>query len=178
MNYSSNKLLYIRRAVFVVLIMLTALAQNTKGGFIKIGAASAMLPLALTVCVAMSEKSVPALLFSAFSGAFLDMFSAKTDGFFTIAFAVIGFACSILITFRMQNNIKTALILTLAASLLLNTVYWLLFYVLKSYDMLLHIYLKYYLSSAVLTTALAGVYYYIVKWVCDLTKPERKRINY
>lgn len=178
MKFTSNKLIYIRRAIFAVLIVLTAAVQNTPGTAIKIGSATALLPLSLTVCVAMGEKSVPALLFGAFSGAFLDMFSSNTDGFFTLTLAVVGFTCSLLVTFQMQNNIRTTLLLAFISSVFVNTLYWLFFFVMKNYDMLLHVYVKYYLSSSILTTAAAVLYFYIVKWICSATTPERKRVNY
>lgn len=178
MKFTSNKLIYIRRAVYTLLIVLTAAVQNTPKTALKIGPATALLPLALTVCIAVGERSVPALLFGALSGAFLDMFSSNTDGFFTFTLAVTGFVCSLLVTFQMQSNVRTTLLLAFASAVFVNTLYWLFFFVFKKYDMLLHVYIRYYLTSSILTTAVSALYFYIIKWIRAVTTPERKRVNY
>ncbi|MGN0468496.1 MAG: hypothetical protein ACI4GY_07225 [Acutalibacteraceae bacterium] len=178
MKFSNNKLLYIRRALFVLLIIITAVFQNAKGAVPSIAGVHAVLLVPLTVSIAMHEKSISAMLFGAFGGIMLDMFSSAADGFFAVTLTVIAFVCSLLVTFEMRNNILTALLMSFCSSFLCTFFYWLFFFLIKHYDMAAYVYFRYYFTSAIYTTVFVFIYYYIVRWICSVTAPERKRVNY
>lgn len=178
MKLQENRLIYIRRLVFVLFIVITAVFQNAKGSLLSISGVHAVLLVPLTVCVAMHEKSVAALFFGTFSGILLDMFSGATDGFYAISLATLAFVCSLLVTFEMRNNIMTALLLGFCGCFLETLLYWVVFFLAKGYDSAVYIYFRFYFSSAVYSTLFTFIYYFAVQKICRLTLPERKRKNY
>ena len=58
MKFADNKNLYIRRALFVLLIVITAVLQHTVGDAFSIFGARAFLLIPLTVTIAINEKSM------------------------------------------------------------------------------------------------------------------------
>lgn len=178
MKFQENRLIYIRRFAFVLFIVITAVFQNAKGSLLSISGVHAVLLVPLTVCVAMHEKSVAALLLGVFSGVLLDMFSSAPDGFYALFLATVAFVCSLLVTFEMRNNIMTALLLSFCACFAQTLLYWLLFFFAKGYDSAVYVYFRFYFSSAVYSSLFTFIYYYAVQKICRLTLPERKRKIY
>ncbi len=178
MKFGSSKKLYIRRAIFAVLIVLTAAVQHTPGAFPILGRAHAMLLIPLVVSIAMFEKSIAAMLFGVFAGILWDMVSVSADGYFTVVFAFVGFSVSLLMGFVMRNNFPSACVVSIAASLLCTGGYWLIFIALKGYDSPVSLLTSYYLPSAIYTAAMIVIYYFIIKKISALTEPEKKRVNY
>ncbi|MCM1544384.1 MAG: hypothetical protein NC110_03710 [Ruminococcus sp.] len=177
-KFSSNRSIYIKRLIFAVLFVITAVIQHTKGLVPVIGSAHAMLLIPLTVSVAMFEKSMAALFFGAFAGFLWDMSSVYADGYFALFLAVTGFAISMLMSFVMRNNFPCACLMSASASVLCNLGYWLLFIVLKGCDSPMYLLVHYYLPSAVYTAVLIPIYYYLIKGISEFAMPERKRVNY
>lgn len=173
-----GRMLILRRAAFVLIIIITASLQNTKGAVFAPGSVHAMLLVPLVVSIAVHEKSVVSLLLGAFAGIMWDMTSVSADGYFAVFLAVVGFACSLLITFEMRNNIFSALLMTGAAAFLCSFFYWLFFILIKHYDMAGYIYLRYYFTSAVYTIIYTFIFYYLISFIKRKTEPEKKRINY
>ena len=177
MKINNNNKHIIRRVIFALFIVFTAVFQSTKGMVLE-NRVSAMVFIPLTVCIAMHEKSVPALLFGIFSGILWDGMSITVDGYFTMVLGAASFFVSLISLFFMRNNIVSALILSFGATLFSNTWYWLNFVLMKGYDGALYIYLRYYLPAVLTTMIFVPVYYYAVKFICEKTAPERKRVNY
>lgn len=178
MKFNSRRLLLIRRLVFAALVVLTAVLQQTRTGLFSVGAASAMLSVTLTVCIAMHEKSLGGLFFGVFAGMLWDSGSLSADGFFAIFLAITGFVCAVLIIFKMQNNILSCLLLSFAALFAVSTLHWTFFYAFSGAGSAGYVYFKYYLSSCAFSLIFAIAQYYIVEGICFLTKPKKKRINY
>ena len=91
MKFADNKNLYIRRILFVVLIVLTAVFQHTKGAVPSLFGAKAFLLIPLTVCISMSEKSMGGLSFGVLAGVLWDFATVRGDGFYAVMLALAGF---------------------------------------------------------------------------------------
>lgn len=173
-----NKMLWLRRAAFVLLIILTASLQNSTGMVFAPFDVHAMLLVPLVVCICVHEKSVVSLLLGAFAGIMWDMTSVTVDGFFTVFLATVGFLCSVLIAFEMRNNIFSALLLSTVSAFACGILYWLFFVLIKCYDMAVYVYFRYYFTSSLYTALYTFVFYYLVRWITQKTADEKKRINY
>lgn len=178
MKFKSNNMLVLRRILFTALIVVTAVLESSENILPPVKGVNAFVLIPLVVCIALFEKSVPALLFGTFAGVMWDMYSITAEGFFSVVLSAVGFFTAIIILFYMRNNIATAVILSFVWSFLCNTLYWLNFIFFRDYTSPFYIYLRYYLPSVFYTAAFAFVFYFIVKYIFVKTTPERKRINY
>ena len=61
MNFSPSKEIWIRRALFVLVAVVTAAVQHTPGFTPSLGSLSPMLLVPFVVCVAMYERSMTGL---------------------------------------------------------------------------------------------------------------------
>lgn len=176
MKFSDNKKLYIRRALFIVLTVLTAAFQHTDAAVPDFFGAKAMLLIPLCVCIAMFEKSLGGLTFGVICGVLWDSASAAGDGFFSIALAVAGFLSGAAITYLMRNNIFSALILSAISTLAVNTSYWMIFVLMKGYEGAWSVLWQFYLPSALYSVLFTFIYYYLVRFIVQLT-PRDKTIR-
>lgn len=176
MHFSENKEEYKKRAIFALLILFTAILQNTNGLFPKIGNASAMLLIPLTVSIAMFERDVPGMMFGLLAGFAWDFYSAHIDGYYIIFLTCTGYACSYLISRYMRNNIVTAMVYSSVFSFLCSGLYWLLFSVRGSGSGVGMLYVKIYLVSTLYTVALTPLYYYFIRAIAlKFKKPQAQQ---
>ncbi len=176
MHFSENKEEYKRRAIFALLILFTAILQNTKGLFPKIENASAMLLIPLVISIAMFERDVAGMMFGLFAGFAWDFYSAHIDGYYIIFLTCTGYACSYLISRYMRNNIVTAIVYSSFFSFLCATLYWLIFSVHASGSGTGEMYLKVYLVSVIYTVALTPLYYYFIRAIAlKFKKPQSQQ---
>ncbi|MBQ6601378.1 MAG: hypothetical protein IIX36_07010 [Clostridia bacterium] len=176
MKFSDNKKLYIRRALFIVLTVLTAAFQHTDAAVPDFFGAKAMLLIPLCVSIAMFEKSMGGLTFGVICGALWDSASAAGDGFFSVTLAVAGFLAGVAITYLMRNNIFSALILSGVSTLAVNTAYWVIFVLMKGYEGAWSLLSQFYLPSAFYSVLFTFIYYYLVRFIVQLT-PRDKTIR-
>ena len=78
-------------------------------------------------------------------------------------FTLIGFTAGMLITYLMINNLITALIFTVSFSLIVNTLYFLLFIIFDGVSVSFGFYLKYYFISAIYTALFTPIFYFTVR---------------
>ena len=176
MKFADNKNLYIRRALFVLFLVIAAAFQHTDGAIPAIFGAKALVLIPLTVCIAMHEKSMGCLSFGILAGALWDFATVRGDGFYAVVMALVGYAAGALTVYVVRNNILSALILSSGASVLVTGVYWFVFIFLKGYEGAGNILWNFYLPSAVYSAALTAVYYYPVRFIVRLTT-DKKRIS-
>ncbi|MBQ3136637.1 MAG: hypothetical protein IJB74_04055 [Clostridia bacterium] len=161
MRFSSSRNIYIRRALTVLLVFLTALFQHS--GFIpELFGAPAMLLVPLTVCIAMFERSIPGMCFGVLAGALWDFALSGGDGFFSVMLTAVGFASGALVTFIFRNNIRAALLLSFGALSFCNAAHWLMFIVRKGYEGGFDLLFSRYIPSVFYSLVFVFVYYYIV----------------
>ena len=166
--------LFSERALLALLVLLTAIFQNTRGALPVFGNARAMPLVVLVAVLGLFERSLAGLFFGAFAGALWDMASADTDGFFTLLLCVFGFLSGILSSFVLRNNIFSALLLSGASTALCLLFHWLGFVYVKGYDPSAALLLGNYLPSFIYTVLFTFIYYYLVRGLRNaLQKPKR-----
>ena len=173
MRFSSSRNIYIRRALTVVLVFITALIQHT-GLIPEILGVHAVMLVPLTVCIAMFERSIPGMCFGVLAGILWDFASVRGDGFFAVVLTVIGFASGALVTFLFRNNIRSALIISFGSLLLCNVSYWLMFILNKGYEGAWDALFSRYLPSVLYSLVFTFVFYYLVSLIVRYTA-EKKR---
>ncbi len=173
MRFASSRNIYIRRALTVLLVFVTALFQHS--GFVPaLFGAPALLLVPLTVCIAMFERSIPGMCFGVLAGLLWDFAASGGDGFFSVMLTAVGFISGALVTFLFRNNIRAALILSLGALTVCNISYWLMFIVRKGYEGGADLLFTRYLPSALYSLVFVFVYYYIVKAIFNLTAEKQR----
>lgn len=171
MRFRENREEILRRTVFTVLIIFTAILQNTNGLFPKIHNAPAMLLIPLTVCIAMFENDVGGMVLGLISGIVWDFYGAHT-GFYAFILVAAGYACSFLIARYMRNNFVTAIVFTAVVSFVCATLYWLIFVLVLGGDGAGRLYFGFYLVSALYTTLLTPIYYFFVRMTAQKFRKE------
>ncbi len=154
--------IYIRRIVLVILIILTAIFQNTAHLFPTIFGIRAFLLIPVVVCISMFEKDVAAF-YGTFAGLMWDITSATPDGFNTIFLMLIAASCGALINYIMRNNIITALLLTSCSLLLYSLCYWLFFIVPMGFEGSLTMLFTFYLPCCLYTIIFMPMYYFLIR---------------
>lgn len=167
---NNTKLIIFRRTIFVLLILLTHILQNTKGWFPEIFSARAFLLIPLTVCLGMFEREFTGAVLGAFAGALWDSVFGLADGYNALFLMLIGGGCGLLINVFMRNHLLTALILSGSATLLYTVLYVLFFVTAQGMDSAGWLFLRFYLPSAVYTVIFTPIYYIIVRSLMRLTR--------
>lgn len=178
MKFADNKNLYIRRALFVLLLVLTAVFQHTKGAVPSLFGARAFLLIPVAVCIAMFEKSMGGLSFGILAGVLWDFATVRGDGFYAVVLALAGYTAGAAVTYIVRNNIFSALILSAGASLFVSTAYWFVFIFLKDFEGAWGILFGYYVPSALYTFLFTALYYYLVRFITNATTDKKKDKKY
>lgn len=179
MNFSPSKEIGIRRVLFVLVAVLSALIQHTPGFNLSIGLISPMLLVPFVVCVAMYERTLTGLAFGVLAGALWDFASTGADGMFTLMLSTIGFGTGVIITFYIRNRLVSAVALTFVSSLAVSVAYWMIFVLRKGFDGTWIILLTRFLPVAVYSTLFVFVYYYLVGFIIKATgKGDKVRQTY
>ena len=178
MKFADNKNLYIRRALFIVLIALTAVFQHTDGAVPSIFGAKAFLLIPLTVCIAMNEKSMGGLSFGILAGVLWDFATVRGDGFYAVVLALAGFTAGAAVTYLVRNNVFAALLLALGACTFVTVSYWLIFILMRGYEGAFSLLLSFYLPSGLYSLAFTAVYYYLIRFIVRLTSDKAQSKKY
>ena len=178
MRFADNKNLYIRRALFAFLIIITASCQHTAGDAFSIFGARAFLLIPLTVTIAMNEKSMGGLSFGLLAGVLWDVATVRGDGFYSVTLALAGFTAGVAVSYIVRNNILASLLLSGGACFFVTVSYWLIFIFIRGYEGAFSMLMSFYLPSAVYSLAFTAVYYYIVKNIIKLTSDNKQVKKY
>ena len=98
-----QKILLVRRSIFVLLILCAHLLQNTPGWFPAFFGIRAYFLLTFTVCLGLFEREIAGAMFGLFAGALWDTVSPLGDGYHAFLFLIIGAVCGILINTGVGN---------------------------------------------------------------------------
>jgi rod shape-determining protein MreD len=177
-KFADNKNLYIRRALFIGLLALTAVFQHTKGAVPSVFGARAFLLIPLAVCIAMNERSLGGLSFGLLAGVLWDFATVRGDGFYAIMLTLAGFTAGAATVYLMRNNIFSALLLSAGASLFVSVGYWFVFIILKGYEGAWNILFSFYIPSAIYTLAFTALYYYLVRFIVKATTDKKQIRKY
>lgn len=165
-----QKILWARRSIFVLLILLAHLVQNTPGWFPAFFGIRAYFLLTFTVCLGLFEREIAGAMFGLFAGVLWDTVSPLGDGYHAFLFLLIGAACGILINTVMRNNLITALLLNTGAHLLYAVLYTVLFTVAQGIDGAGWLFLRYFLPSALVSVLFTPIVYLLVRFVMRRTR--------
>ena len=152
-----------RRILLAVILVVTFLFQTTSGFFPAPFGIHACLLIPATVCIAMFEREFAGLFFGLAAGMMLETVSPDSVCFYSVMFTLIGFTAGMLITYLMINNLITALIFTVSFSLIVHTLYFLLFIIFDGVSVSFGFYLKYYFISAIYTALFTPIFYFTVR---------------
>lgn len=169
MNYDNNKPKIKRRIMFAVLIIITAIIQNTGARFNGIFSFHAFLLIPLAVSISMFEREITAALLGALSGLLWDL-SAGIDGYNMLVIMLVSAVCSILISRVMRNNIITALVLGFSALGVFIFLYIMIYIVLDGAGVPLSQIFRFYVPSFIFTSAFIPLYYYLVKYIFNANR--------
>ena len=178
MTFAANRSVYIKRILLAVLVVFTAVAQHTDTALPRLFSVPPMLLVPVVVSIAMFERSTVGMIFGTMAGVLWDFATVRGDGYFSVLLCAVGFLSGAAVTYLMRNNIYSALVLGGIATTVCNVGYWLIFIRGKGYEGALSVLFSYYLPSVLYTMAYVFVYYYIVKFISELTAEKKKRNNY
>ena len=165
-----QKRLLVRRSIFVLLILLAHLLQNTPGWFPAFFGIRVYFLLTFTVCLGLFEREIAGAMFGLFAGALWDSVSPLGDGYHAFLFLIIGAVCGILINTVMRNNLITALLLNFGAHVLYAALYAVLFVLAQGIDGAGWLFLRYFLPSALVSVLFTPLVYLAVRFVMRRTR--------
>ncbi len=157
-----NKSLIIRRALFALLLIVSAVLQGTDGLFPTPFGLRAFLLIPAVVSIAMFEREVVGLLFGAFAGALWDTYTMGI-GFNAFFLTCIAFGSGVLIHYLMRNNLSTAALICSVSLLLYVLLYWLWNYAFKGYGTAWNVLITFYLPSCLYSLIFTPLMYIIVR---------------
>lgn len=157
-----NKRPFIRRAILTLLLLLSAVLQNTFLGAVKPGI---LLLIPATVSIAIYEREFAAFFFGIFSGALWDLASPATDGVYALLFALLAFFCGLLAKRVFRNTPAAAMLLCLLFAAAVNLTALVYDLVLSGFSGLPAAALKVYLPSAFLTALFTPLCYFPVRGI-------------
>lgn len=165
-----QKILLARRGIFVLLLVLAHLVQNTPGWVPSFFGIRAYFLLTFTVCLGLFEREIAGAMFGLFAGVLWDTVSPLGDGYHAFLLLLIGAACGILINTMMRNNLLTACLLNTAAHLLYAVLYTVFFVLAEGIDSAGWLFLRYYLPSALLSVLFTPIIYLLVRFIMRRTR--------
>ncbi|MBR2875564.1 MAG: hypothetical protein IKC01_00325 [Clostridia bacterium] len=164
MNYNNNKPKIKRRVIFALIIIATAIVQNTGERFDGVFGVHAFLLIPLVVAISMFEREIVASLLGALAGLLWDL-STGLDGYNMLVIMLICAVCSILISRLMRNNIVTSVVLGVSAIAVYIFMYIAIYIVLDGGGYPVSQILRFYLPSFIFTSAFIPIYYYLIKTI-------------
>ncbi len=166
----STKILFVRRTVFVLLILAVHILQNTRGLFPEIFGVKANLLIPLVICIGMFEREIAGAVLGMLAGILWDSVSRMGDGYNALLLMLAGAAAGLLIDYLMRNNLMTALLLSGFACLIYSVFYVVFFLLANGVDSTGYLLIRYYIPAAVYSFLFTPLWYIIVRAVMRRTK--------
>lgn len=166
----SSKQKGIKTAVYLLIIALIALIQNTAGLTIEIGGARCFLLLPVCIILGMGEDEGFAGVLGLFGGLLWDMTSAVHLGFNAIFMCIVCFVSAALVTYILRNTFIANFVFSALTAFVYAFLYWLFFIVIKDVKGAELSIIYFYFPSALYTAVL-----FPLLWACIY--PVKKRLN-
>lgn len=160
-----SKINIARWFVFLLLLLLIDMLQNTSGLFPQVFGARALLLVPAVACLGMFEKETAGALFGLFAGLLWDTVSVQHSGFNSVFLMIFGCFCGLMVSHLMQNTLLSALILGAGGSVLYVLLYWLFFLALPRDADMWQVLVRFYLPSALYTILTAPFLYLILRFI-------------
>lgn len=168
---------FLKRILLFVTVLLFAALQNTQGMLPSVFGARFFILIPLTIAIGMFEGEMSGLFYGMAAGCFWDVCSGGLDGFHGFYLAFLGCLSGILVHFIMRNKLLTQYFICATSSALHGVLYWLISVYIPVGDNGYAKLLGFYLPSAIITTALSFIIYYIVKLICTNLKEKEEKIT-
>ncbi|MCD7873202.1 MAG: hypothetical protein LUG21_07935 [Clostridiales bacterium] len=156
--------------VYCILIIISALLQNTSGLTVEIGGARCFILLPVCIILGMGEDEALSSVLALFGGLLWDMFSAVHMGFNAIFMCIICFFGSALVTYIIRNTFITNFIYATVSILLYCLLYWLFFIIIKNVSGAELTLFSFYIPCAIYTVLVTPIIYFSLK-------PIKKRLT-
>jgi cell shape-determining protein MreD len=153
-----------------LLILLLGLWQAAPRGWPMIGGGRPLLLVPLVASVAMFAGPLGGGAAGVAAGLLWDMYSNRLFGFSGLVLLVIGCSVGLLVRLLLRNNVLSALLLTVGATLAWATVDWLCYYLLPMREGMVFLLTQQVLPNAVYTIALCLPIYGLVRLVTKILK--------
>lgn len=159
MTKAKNKRIFIN-----ILLGLLTLVLQFDGWFINIKYdIYPLIPLAFTVVVSMYASELSAFICGMVIGIFVDASSSVHYSFNTILYPLIAFFVSLLVHYLFNNNIRSCIVISFFAAVLLLSLRFVVSYPLIGFNNLFRHFLNSVVPSALLTSIFSILFFYIEK---------------
>lgn len=160
-----NSTIFIKRTIYALLIIFSAILQNTSSFFREFLGAGIVLIIPVTIIISMFETEISSMFFGLLGGLLWDIVSPDSHYFHSLFLAIFAFFTSMLIQKIMRNTLLTSYLLVSVTTLLHNTIYWVLFVLLKSSQSAGSIYFSKYVLSYILSSIVGILIYLLIKFL-------------
>lgn len=168
---------FLKRILLFLLVIIFAALQNTDGLLPCIFGARFFILIPLVIAIGMHESEIPGLLYGMAAGTFWDVCSGGFDGFHAFYLAFIGCLSGLLVHFLMRNKLLTQYCLCTVSAFVHGILYWLMSVYIPIGDNGYAKLLGFYLPSAVITTSISFVIYYLIRFICNKLREKEEKIN-
>ncbi|MBE6728458.1 MAG: hypothetical protein E7562_07415 [Ruminococcaceae bacterium] len=156
---------YISAIINAILISIIFLFHYTNLFSITIYNVSPMLLLPFFVGFAIYSEEMPATFVGAIIGFFADSTSSSGSYFHTFYFFILGLAISLMMHYLLNNNIRSAIMLSLVSSILYFVLRWLFFHAFSGSDNSIEYLMQYALPSVIYTSVFIFPFYYLQRFI-------------
>ena len=156
--------------VYIIIVSLAALLQNTNGLMLEIGGARCFLLVPVCVMLGIGEDERLSALLGLFGGMLWDLSSPAHMGFNAIFICVSCFISASLVTYIIRNTFITSFIFSALSIIFYAVLYWLLFIIAKDIKGAELSLFTFYLPSAIYTIA-------IIPLIRICINPIKKKLN-
>lgn len=156
--------------VYIILVSIAALIQNTNGLTIEIGGARCFLLLPVCVVLGMGEDERLAAILALFGGMLWDLSSSAHMGFNAVYMCILCFFSAAFVTYIIRNTFLTNFIFCVITILLYCLLYWLFFIIIKNIKGAELSLFSFYLPSGIYTILITPIIYFSLK-------PLKKALN-
>ena len=169
LHYGNNKPKYIRYIIYIAVIFIAAILQNSPGGIPAVFGARALVVLPACICIAMFEREIAATVFGVLGGCLWDI-SSGNDGNNAFVLLLICAVCSLCISHFMRNNVLTALVLGSGGIVVYNIAHIIFDIWLEGAGISVEQFFAFYFASGIYTLFFVPIFYFIVSWIYNSHK--------
>lgn len=161
MNVKSRD--YLHYTVLGILFLLMFVLQYTKGALPTVFGARPLLLVSGVICASMFLREWTGAMFGLFAGIFIDSVVTGSICFYAIVLMLVGCASGLTITYYLNNNLGTAMIMNAAGLLLFVTLDWLFFYCIPGQAGAVYYFVRYSLGNWVYTFIVSVPLYLLIR---------------
>ena len=151
--------------IYILIIAVSAIIQNTNGLTIEIGGARCFLLLPVTIMLSMGEDEGFAGILGLVGGLFWDLNSAVHFGFNAAFMCITCFFCAAFVTYIIRNTFISNVVFSVLSAFIYAFLYWLFFIIIKGVHGAELSLFSFYLPSAIYTMAATPFIWFFINWI-------------